>query len=140
MATGRVIDSDVHLHWTFKKRTAQLRLARVIHAPAQWNGVCRLSDEVAYVRFFADGRTGYFFWCNNGATPPLDYRFDLPSILREQALAEIELRFRARLAAQALTGAETHINPRESRVGTPCANCPPCVGERIKLFSLPEFR
>ncbi len=137
MATRRV-DTTVHMHWTFGKRTAQLRLARVTHAPEQWNGVCRLSQEVTYVRFFADGRVGYTY--ELGAP----FKFDLPSFLREKAIEEIELRFQAALAARALGGGALPFAAKGLnawvRVGEPCAACPPCVERRIKLFALPEAK
>jgi hypothetical protein len=101
--------------------------------------VVRLSEDVTYVRFYADGRVGYRF----DLLAP--FEFDLPSFLRLKALAEIELRFQAVLAARALGAEDSPLafserhkelgnEPPWMRVNEPCANCPPCVGERLKFY------
>lgn len=141
MAPRRITSTDVHLHWTFKARTAQLRLARVTLEPLIWNGVCRLSRDVCYVRFYPGGRVGYSF-VDYAKIEPDPHLLWLPSF-KVEMLAELERRFQAHLAVRALTGT-TFRSPRTSpawsnapaewvRDGTPCERCPPCVAERIEL-------
>ena len=137
-----------HLHWHFSGRVAQLRLARVTFTPAHLRGVVRLSMDVAYVRFFASGCTGYTFVVYEKPVADTALRWRSAECpygdeaahekVKAAALLVIEERFQAHLAARALMGYSSWTESEESdfqkQCRSACARCPPFVSERLEAL------
>ena len=125
-----------HLHWDFGVRTAQLRVARVTLTPARYCGALKLSQQVCYVRFFANGETGFCFRISDLEASRWEV---LPALLGGAAphggpmggaCVVIEERFKAHLATRALTGQAMTFSMQGVR--RDC--CPDSVGERQALL------
>lgn len=121
-----------HLHWEFKKNTAQLRQARVRSRPLGFRGSMGLSLLVAYVRFHVDGRVSFALQTQRGGT------LAEPLLTREEIIKDIEHRFRATHAALMLGGANDvrddnrHLLWFNARALRTCPNCPLIAVKRLK--------
>lgn len=143
--------TEDHLHWEYKKRSAQLRVLRVTVLPERDAGAALQSVAVAYVSFMADGRVRYSF--DTYSRGDLGGYFakivlvDRSWAEQQKVVPEIEEAFRAELAGYMLTGMPPNVVAQGAglRFGNRlkwgwCKRCPPTVQARQRARGLTTAR